>query len=83
MLMRFHWGMAVGHTYTHNSTLIEPVAEEHSDEVLDTEGYCRNAQMDAPPLSLSEFSLNEHESHDWDGSDDEVDETSDLDWDSC
>jgi hypothetical protein len=86
MLMRFHWGIAVGHTYTHDSTLIEAVTEEHSDEVLDTEGSCRNAQVDVPCVSLSEFSLNEHESHDWDGSDDEVsdiiDETSDPDWDS-
>jgi hypothetical protein len=66
--------------------LIEAVTEEHSDEVLDTAGSCRNAQVDVPCVSLSEFSLNEHESHDWDGSDDEVsdiiDETSDPNWDS-
>lgn len=83
MLMRFHWGMAVGHMYTHDSTLIEAVTEEHSDEVLDTEG---SAQVDAPCVSLSEFSLIEHDSYDWDSSEDEVsdiiDETSDLDWDS-
>jgi hypothetical protein len=85
MLMRFHWGLAVGHAYTHDSTLIEAVTEEHSDEVLDMEGSSQNAQVDAPCVNLSEFSLNEHESHDWDGSDDDVndinDETSDSDWD--
>jgi hypothetical protein len=85
MLMRFHWGLAVGHTYTHDSTLTEAVAEEHSDEVLDTEESRQLAQVDAASVNLSEFSLNEHENHDWDGSDDDHervdDETSDLDLD--
>jgi hypothetical protein len=44
-----------------------------------------------PNIDLSEFSLNEHENHDWDGSDgdgkhEQVDDTkdgdSDIDWDS-
>jgi hypothetical protein len=42
MLMRFHWGLAVGHTYTHDSTLTKAVMEEHSDEVLDMEGVRHN-----------------------------------------
>jgi hypothetical protein len=91
MMMRFHWGLAVGHTYTHDSTLAEVVTEEHADEVPDTEGSCQNTRVDHPNIDLSEFSLNEHENHDWDGSDgdgehEQVDDTkdgaSDLDWDS-
>ena len=84
LLMRFHWGLAVGHTYTHNSTLAEAVTEEHSDEVLDTAG---STQADLPSVGLSEFSLHEHENHDWDDSDsnhEQVidDEACDLDLDS-
>jgi hypothetical protein len=88
MLMRFHWGLAVGHTYTHDSTLAEAVTEEHSDEVPDAEGASQNTQVVPPCVDLSEFSLNEHENHDWDGSDgdpeqvDDIrDEASDLDLD--
>jgi hypothetical protein len=65
--------------------LVEAITEEHSDDVVDTKGFCQNAQVDTPCVNLSEFSLNERESHDWDGSDDEVndlsDETSDPDLD--
>jgi hypothetical protein len=85
MLMRFHWGLAVGHTYTHDSTLAEAVTEEHSDKILDMEGTCQNTQVDAPSFDTSEFSLNENENHDWDSSDHDHnyinDETSDLDLD--
>jgi hypothetical protein len=84
MLMRFHWGLAVGHTYTHDSTLAEAVTEENSDEVPDAERSCQNTQADDPGVNLLEFSFHEHENHDWDGSDsdredEQVDNTSDLD----
>ena len=73
LLMRFHWGLAVGHTYTHDSTLAEAITatEEYSDEVPDTEGTRPSAQVDVPSLNPSEFSLNEHENHDWDSSEGE------------
>jgi hypothetical protein len=37
MVMRFHWGLAVGHTYTHNDTHLNDdsvhVVEDHIDRV--------------------------------------------------
>jgi hypothetical protein len=82
MLMRYHWGIAVGHAYTHDSTLIEAVTEEHSDEVLDTEGSRQHVEVDAATVNLLEYSLNEHENHDWDGSDDDHERVDDVDDDS-
>jgi hypothetical protein len=81
LMMRFHWGLAVGHAYTHDSTLAEAITatEECPDEVPDTEGSRPNAQVDVPSLELSEFSLNEHENHNWDSSEEEGEPVSDID----
>ena len=79
MLMRFHWGLAIGHAYTHDSTWTETftTTEENSYEVSDIEG------SHPPTVNPTEFSLKEHEDHDWDNSDEEQDgdiyvETCDL-----
>jgi hypothetical protein len=75
MLMRFHWGLAVGHAYTHDSTLTEDVvgSEDFSDDVSepDTEESGQHLQTDLAGFDLSEFSLGDRENHNWDYSDDD------------
>ena len=69
MLMRFHWGLAIGHTYAHNSTWTEAftITEESSIEVSDME------TSHLSTVNLTEFSLKEQENQDWDNSDEEQD----------
>jgi hypothetical protein len=82
MVMRFHWGLAVGHAYTHDSSLTDNciVAGEVSDEVLDDEDSGQPPQAFVG-VGQSEFSLDDCENPDWDDSgDDEADSVSDIDF---
>ena len=78
--MRFHWGLAVGHTYTHDSTLAEVfvATEEHFDDVPDVEESHQDSQLHVPSVNMSEFSLNEHENHDWDNPEEEGERGSEI-----
>jgi hypothetical protein len=72
MLMCFHWGLAVGHTYTHHSTSAEgfTATEEHSDGDNETE-RAGHPQEDLHSVGLSEFSLVDRKNDDWNDPHDE------------
>ena len=73
--MRFHWGLAVGHTYTHDSTSNESfaVAGGLLDGETDVEQSDQHPREEPHDLDLSEFSLANRDNDDWDASDGEED----------
>jgi hypothetical protein len=74
MLMRFHWSLAVGHTYTHDSTLNESFAVAGElDGEMDLEQSGQHLREEPHDLDLSEFSLTNRDNDDWDALDGEED----------
>ena len=45
MLMRYHWGLGIGHTYSHNS----PAASQ----------FCRTSQCSLPPYHVTQDHIDE------------------------
>jgi hypothetical protein len=73
MIMRFHLGLAVGHSYTHDIMVTDSVAPtEGCPEVIsDVERSGRDPQANLSDSDPLESSLENREDHDWDGSGDE------------
>ena len=68
--MRYHWGLAVGHLYTHHQAVSTTAANGgHSD---DTQALEVDAEELEAPTSAHEFLLGARDDDDWDGSDDDL-----------
>jgi hypothetical protein len=87
MVMRFHWGLAAGHVYTHpvrNISQTQPsVSTTHDEDTIrDLESDMTSGnpadlleqEDDAPDLDNPEFSLENHEDDLFDEEDDFEDE---------
>jgi hypothetical protein len=90
MMMRYHWGLAIGHTYTHSDGQDNHVAMQGCPSSgTNSASFCNDDESDPdspevgnepdPAITNAEYSLESQDDLDWDESDSEEAEDSEID----